>query len=142
MNNPTTKAMSRLLLGGGLIFAGIGHLSFARKAFRAQVPNWVPVEKDDTVVYSGIAEIALGAALILARGTNRSRVGKLAAGFFAAVFPGNFAQYTHRRNAFGLDSDSKRLARLAFQPVLIAWALKSTESDTKSIVDDLSNVVI
>ena len=33
----------------------------------------------------------------------------------------------HRRNAFGLDTDGKRFARLFFQPVLIYWALKSTE---------------
>src|ERR1700744_4347679 len=132
MDKRQIKTASRFLLGSGLIFAGIGHLSFARKEFRAQVPNWVPLEKDNTVVYSGIAEIALGAALILARGKNRTRVGRLAAGFFAAVFPGNIAQYTHHRNAFGLDSDSKRIARLAFQPALIAWALKSTAPDSET----------
>ena len=31
------------------------------------------------------------------------------------------------RDAFGLDTDNKRVARLFFQPVLIYWALKSTE---------------
>ncbi len=126
MNSPNTKIASRLLLGAGLVFAGISHLTLARKEFRAQVPDWVPLEKDNTVVYSGLAEIGLGTALILAKGKNRRRIGKVAAVFFAAVFPGNIAQYTHRRNAFGLNSDSKRLARLAFQPLLIAWALKST----------------
>jgi uncharacterized membrane protein len=110
-----------------LVFAGISHLTFARKEFRAQVPDWVPLEKDDTVLYSGLVEIGLGAALILAKGKNRPRAGRLAAIFFAAVFPGNIAQFTHRRNAFGLNSDARRLARLAFQPVLIAWALKSTK---------------
>lgn len=128
MSHSKIKAAARLLLGGGLIFAGIGHLTFARKAFQAQVPNWVPLDKDDTVVYSGLVEIALGTALIVAKGKNRSRIGKTAALFFAAVLPGNIAQYTHHRNAFGLDTDSKRLARLAFQPALIAWALKSTQT--------------
>jgi len=126
MDASNTKTISRILLGTGLVFAGISHLTFARKDFRAQVPNWIPLEKDDTVVYSGLAEIGLGTALILATGKNRPRIGKVAAIFFAAVFPGNIAQYTHRRNAFGLNTDSKRLARLAFQPLLIAWALKST----------------
>lgn len=57
--------MARILLGGNLIFAGISHLTYARQAFRAQVPDWVPLPKDDTVLYSGLAEIALGSCLAL-----------------------------------------------------------------------------
>ena len=116
----------RVTLGTFMIVAGIGHLTFKRKEFQAQVPDWVPISKDDTVVYSGFAEIALGSALILAKGKQRSKVGKIAAAFFVAVFPGNIAQYQNQRDGFGLDTDTKRLARLFFQPVLIAWALKST----------------
>jgi hypothetical protein len=56
-------------------------------------------------------------------------VGKIAAAFFVSVFPGNVSQYVHRRNAFGLDTDGKRLARLFFQPALVYWALKSTQGD-------------
>ncbi len=127
MEVSTIKKAARILLGANLIFAGIGHLSFARKAFRAQVPNWVPLKTDDTVVYSGIAEIVLGSMLIAAPKDYESAAGKIAAGFFTAVFPGNIAQYTHRRNSFGLDTDGKRLTRLFFQPLLIYWALKSTD---------------
>lgn len=119
------KHTSRILLGTGLVFAGIGHLTFARKAFQAQVPDWVPLKKDDTVIYSGIGEIALGAALILAPKKYEKPLGILAASMFIAVFPGNIAQYTNKRSAFGLDTDAKRFARLFFQPVLIYWALKS-----------------
>lgn len=121
-----SQKTGRVTLGAALIFAGISHLTFARKAFRAQVPDWVPLKKDDTVVYSGLAEIALGSALILAPEKYADAVGKTAAGFFSAVFPGNIAQYTHHRNAFGLDTDGKRLARLFFQPLLVLWALKTT----------------
>jgi hypothetical protein len=32
----------------------------------------------------------------------------------------------HRRNGFGLDTDEKRLARLFFQPALVALAWWST----------------
>lgn len=110
-----------------LISAGIGHLTFVRKEFQAQVPDWVPLEKDDTVVYSGIVEIAMGAAIIAAPKKYESTVGKLAAGLFTAVFPGNYAQYKHSRSAFGLDTDNKRFARLFMQPALIAWALKSMD---------------
>ena len=110
-----------------LVFAGISHLSFARRAFRAQVPDWVPIGKDETVLASGAAEIALGASLLIANGSRRGLVGKIAAAFFVAVFPGNVSQYVNRRSAFGLDTDAKRFARLFFQPVLVYWALKSTE---------------
>ena len=51
MDTKTIKKIARIGLGGALIFAGIGHLTFARKDFQAQVPDWVPLEKDDTVVY-------------------------------------------------------------------------------------------
>jgi uncharacterized membrane protein len=127
VKDETIKTAARVLLGASLIFAGISHLSFARKAFRAQVPDWVPLKKDETVVYSGIAEIALGGALVFAPEKSRDIVGKIAAGFLTAVFPGNISQYMHHRNAFGLDTDNKRLIRLLFQPVLVYWALKSTE---------------
>lgn len=127
MKNENIKDGARILLGTGLVLAGISHLSFARKAFRAQVPNWVPLKKDDTVVYSGFVEIALGATLIIAPKKHRDLIGKVAACFFAAVFPGNIAQYKNHRNSFGLNTDNKRLARLAFQPILMWWALASTK---------------
>lgn len=127
MNSNLTKNAARISLGGILIAAGISHLTFARKEFQAQVPDWVPLKKDDTVVYSGFAEIALGSALVFAKEEHRETVGKIAAAFFAAVFPGNISQYMHRRDAFGLDSDSKRFTRLFFQPVLMYWAIKSCE---------------
>lgn len=126
MKDETIKTAARIALGGALIFAGISHLSFARRDFRAQVPDWVPLKKDDTVIYSGIAEIALGSAIALTPQKQRPKIGAIAALFFTAVFPGNMAQFTHRRSAFGLDTDEKRFARLLFQPVLVYWAWKST----------------
>lgn len=122
------KTAARILLGANLIFAGISHLTFARKAFRAQVPDWVPLKVDDTVVYSGFAEIALGSALVFTPEKYKQTVGQIAASFFVGVFPGNISQYTHHRSAFGLDTDKKRLVRLLFQPVLVYWALKSTDN--------------
>lgn len=121
------KNISRIALGAFLITAGIGHLTFARKEFQAQVPEWVPLDKDDTVVYSGIAEIALGTAVIATPKKYRKTMGKIVAGFFAAVLPGNIAQYKNRKDSFGLNTDNQRLARLFMQAPLIAWALKSTD---------------
>jgi uncharacterized membrane protein len=115
---------SRTLLGSALLFAGVSHLSFAREAFRAQVPKSltdnVPVSEDEVVVASGFVEMALGALLLLVK---RRWVGTLAAFFFVAVFPGNIAQLVNRRSAFGLDTNDKRLLRLLGQPLLIAAAL-------------------
>lgn len=135
MKEKDIKTTARIILGAGLVFAGISHLTFARKEFRAQVPDFVPLKKDDTVVYSGIAEIAMGSALILADKKHKETVGKVAAAFFTAVFPGNIAQLVNHRSAFGLDTDGKRFIRLFFQPVLVYWALKSTGKKSKEIAN-------
>lgn len=119
------RLAKRLALGGVLVFAGITHLTVARREFRAQVPAWVPVDEDVVVVGSGIVEIALGTALI-ALPSQRVRTGWAAAAFFTAIFPGNIAQYVEHKDAFGLDTDAKRLARLPFQVALVAAALWST----------------
>ena len=42
------------------------------------------------------------------------------------MFPGNVAQFTHKRDGFGLNTDTRRFVRLLFQPVLVAWAVGST----------------
>lgn len=119
------QRVGRILLGLGMLAAGMGHLTFQRKAFQAQVPEWVPLDKDLTVVLSGYVELALGLAMVMG-GRYRARYGLALALFFVAVFPGNIAQYVNRTNAFGLDTDAKRFARLFLQPMLIVWALWSS----------------
>ena len=116
------RSVLRWLLGGALIGAGVGHLTTQRSEFRAQVPEWFPIDEDLVVVASGIVEIALGAALI-ALPRHRVIVGTVVAGFFVVIFPGNVAQWTEGVDAFGLDTDAERFARLFFQPVLVIWAL-------------------
>lgn len=120
------RRAAKVLLGLALVGAGISHLTVARKEFQAQVPAAIPLDADDVVVWSGVAEIALGSALVLAPARAERMVGKVAAAFFAAIFPGNVEQFADGRDGFGLDSDRKRFARLFFQPVLVAWALWST----------------
>lgn len=116
-------------LGTVLGFAGVSHLTFGREEFQAQVPTWVPLDPDVVVLASGMVEIALGGALVVSwTQPRRAAVGALAAAFFVAVFPGNIAQLTGRRSAFGLDTDTKRIVRLLFQPVLVAWAVAVTDA--------------
>lgn len=113
------------MLGAFLTYAGISHLSFGRQEFQAQVPKSLPLDPDLVVILSGVAEVGLGLSLLTLL-KKRVHVGWIVALFFVAVFPGNIAQLLDHRDAFGLDTDGKRLARLFFQPVLVALALWGT----------------
>lgn len=120
------QTLFRLWLGATLLFAGYSHLTFARVEFLAQVPTWLPLDGDWVVVASGIVELILGAALMVAPGKYRWLTGWVTAAFFVAIFPGNISQYVNGISAFGLDTDQARFTRLFFQPVLVIWALWST----------------
>ncbi len=121
------RSAARVVLGGALVFAGLGHLTFARVDFQAQVPDWVAIDKNLVVILSGLVEITLGSALIVVR-RRRPLLGLAAGLFFIAVFPGNISQYIDGHDAFGLNSASARRNRLFFQPVLVAWAWWSTDA--------------
>ena len=123
------RIAGQVALGAGLAFAGIGHLTFARADFRAQVPAWVPLDTDVVVLASGVVEIVLAGGLLATwRQPRRAIVGATVAAFFVAVFPGNVAQLTARRDAFGLDTDAKRFVRLLFQPALVVCAVAATDA--------------
>jgi len=117
---------ARIALGFALAYAGVGHLSFSRQEFQAQVPVWLPLDPDFVVVASGVVEIALGLLLVFSWGRARAMVGIVTAAFFIAIFSGNINQYVEGIDAFGLDTDQARLVRLFFQPLLVLWALWST----------------
>jgi uncharacterized membrane protein len=70
---------------------------------------------------AGVVEIGLGAA-IAALPKQRRPVGAIAAGYFVAIFPGNISQLRKHADAFGLNSDRARIARLFFQPVFVLWS--------------------
>jgi uncharacterized membrane protein len=125
-NKPTTaQVVGRCLLGSFLTYTGIGHLTFLRKEFLAQVPPWLPLEPDTVVLLSGVAEVSLGLSLLFLS-KKRKEVGWVTTAFFVAIFPGNIAQLVEHRDAFGLNSDTARWFRLPMQPALIALALWST----------------
>ncbi len=105
-----------------MAFAGTSHLTFAREPFQAQVPGWIPLDKDFVVLASGVVEIGLGVSF-LALPRHRRLIGVALATFYTAIFPGNINQYAQRLDAFNLTSDRKRFGRLFFQPALIAGAL-------------------
>lgn len=130
MNSKTnlTQCIFRIILGVFMTFAGIGHLTFQREEFQAQVPRWLPSSEgfmDFVVLSSGIVEITLGLAMIFLI-KHIVKVGWVLAIFYVLIFPGNISQYTNGIDAFGLDTDQSRLIRLFFQPILILWAVWST----------------
>jgi uncharacterized membrane protein len=115
----------RVILGACMVYASIAHFTFRRTDFQAQVPEWLPMNKDFVVIASGVIELMLGLAMIFLVG-QKVFVGIALATFFVLIFPGNIAQYVNHTNAFSLNTDKARLIRLFFQPVLVAWALWST----------------
>lgn len=126
----TAQDIARCLLGTFMVGAGTGHLTFARYGFHAQVPDWVPQDKDQVVLESGVLEIAVGLSLIFATGIKKE-IGIGLAGFYAAIFPGNLHQYRRHIAALGMNTDRKRFVRLLFQPALIGLALWSTGAFNK-----------
>lgn len=118
------QAFGTLGLAAVLLVAGVGHFVETGE-FLAQVPPWFPA-RDAVVIVSGVVELALGTALLTARGTWRRRTGLVVAGFFVVVLPGNISQLATGTDGFGLDTDLARALRLLFQPVLVVWALWAT----------------
>jgi len=121
----TLQDIFRIVLGTFMALAAIAHLTFERVAFRAQVPDWIPLGKDSVVILSGIVELALSLGLIFWT-AERVNIGIALAIFYVLIFPGNIAQYVNHISAFNLNTDRARLIRLFFQPVLILWALWCT----------------
>ena len=119
------RRLPQVVLGCALAYAGIGHLTTSRTEFQAQVPSLLEDYADFVVLASGVVEIALGVGLI-ALWKYRAQIGWIVAAFFVAIFWGNISQYVNGVDAFGLDTDTKRLVRLFFQPLLVMWALRST----------------
>ena len=119
------RKVSQVLLGIALAYAGFKHLTSSRLEFQAQVPSVLQSQADFIVLASGVVEIALGVALMLAW-RYRVQVGWVVGLFFVAVFWGNISQYLNGVDAFGLNSDRSRFVRLLFQPLLVMWALWST----------------
>ena len=120
------KNLAQVLLGTFLFSAGASHLGSNRSEFLAQVPTYLPLDADFVVVASGVVEMILGSLLILAVlifKKYRELIGLITAIFFVLIFPGNINQYVNQIDAFGLDTDQKRLIRLFFQPPLVAWAI-------------------
>ena len=121
------KRIPQSILGIALIFTGVSHLTTRRLEFQAQVPTQLQQWANEVVLASGVVEIALGIGLLVLW-KYRVVIGWLTAIFFVAIFWGNISQFVNGVDAFGLDSGTARFVRLLFQPLLVAWALLSTDA--------------
>ncbi|GGY62859.1 DoxX family protein [Streptomyces omiyaensis] len=118
MPGSTTSAR---LLSGLLIGAGVAHF-VAPRQFDAIVPRGLPGAPRTWTHLSGLAEIAVGAAVAHPR--TRDAGALAAAGLFAAVFPANVKMaYDWRHRPAPLKAVA--LARLPLQVPLVVWALRT-----------------
>ena len=120
----------RVTLGLIMIYIGIAHLSFRRIEFQAQVPRWLTSDEnfvDMIVLISGYIEIIFGLMMVWG-GKFKAKTGLVLGIFYVLVFPGNINQYIHELDGLRMYSNNERFLRLLFQPVLIFWALWSTNA--------------
>jgi uncharacterized membrane protein len=127
------RVIGRILLGLFLIGAGLLHLTLWREAFQAQVPPWLPLDKDFVVLASGVVEIALGVLVLVLRGRLRLWIGWIAGAYFVVIFPGNISQLVESLKTNGVEGSVQWIVRLFFQPPLVAWALWSTGAFTAAV---------
>lgn len=117
------RTTARIGLGIALAAAGASHF-VTPTPFEQHLPEWVP-EPNLLVAVSGIAEIALGIALLTAW-PSRIAIGRVVAAFFVAVFPTNVYVAVAGIDVDGQPGGLYPWVRLPFQLVFIAWALWST----------------
>ena len=120
------RVVLRWVLAAFMGVAGVGHL-VATSSFLGQVPTFLP-SRTAIVLISGVIEIGFAVALVFFHGESLRRAGWALATFFVLIFPGNLYQALAATDAFGLDTPASRWGRLLAQPVLIVWALWSTDA--------------
>jgi uncharacterized membrane protein len=110
----------RWVMAAFYVLAGVLHLVSPDK-FLLIVPAWVPLPYD-TILVTGICEIAGGVALLFRR--TMWLAGVMLALYAICVFPANIKHAMQGIQVPSLpDSWWYHAPRLAFQPVLVWWAL-------------------
>jgi uncharacterized membrane protein len=116
----TARTIMRWLMAMFYIVAGIGHL-LRPDAFLPIVPDWVPFPRE-VILFTGLCELAGAATLLTARW--RRFAGIMLALYALCVWPANIKHAVlHIPLPPIPDSWWYHGPRLAFQPVLIWWAL-------------------
>jgi uncharacterized membrane protein len=116
------RRLSRALLGGFFIAAGLNHFRIPRW-YQAMVPPSIAGEAERIVQVSGVAEIVGGAGVLGAR--TRRLAGVWLIALLAAIFPANL--YMARApERFRRIPRWALLARLPLQPLMMWWAWTAT----------------
>ena len=114
----------RWLIAAFYFAAGVVHL-FRPDAFLPIVPDFVPMPRD-VIIVTGLCELAGATALLTAR--FRKLAGTMLALYALCVWPANIKHAVEGINLPPIpDSWWYHGPRLAFQPVLIWWALFCAE---------------
>jgi uncharacterized membrane protein len=117
---PETRRLMRWIMAIFYGVAGIFHLA-TPGPFLAITPNWVPAPHT-IILLTGLCEIAGAAALL----TRRLRwwAGVMLALYAVCVFPANIKHAFENLEVAGMTASWwYHGPRLAFQPVLVWWAL-------------------
>jgi uncharacterized membrane protein len=114
------RRVLRWVMAAFYMSAGLLHLASPEK-FLPIVPAWVPLPRE-TVLFTGVCEIAGSVALLI--GPTMPAAGIMLALYAVCVYPANVK---HALEGIQLppvpDSWWYHGPRLAFQPVLVWWAL-------------------
>lgn len=104
-------------------FAGTMHFVIPR-SYEATMPPYLPYHRKSVIV-SGLAEIAGGAAVVPERTRPLARWWLIA--LLAAIFPANVHMAMHPEQVKGLRAPRWALwARLPLQPLMMLWVWRST----------------
>ncbi len=123
MSDRRTRAPERLL-AAFFIGAGVNHFVNPRP-YRAIVPPRLASHSKELVEISGVAEIAGGLGVLLARTRGPSGVALIA--LLIAVFPANvYMARAHER--FARFPRWALYARLPLQPLMMWWAWRATRA--------------
>jgi uncharacterized membrane protein len=125
------KRVSLWAMGACYVFAGANH--FANPDFYLpMMPPWLPAHRL-LIDLSGLAEIACGVGVLVRETRVVAAWGTIA--LLVAVFPANVHVALHDVPIGGASEGAGALnyLRLAFQPLLIAWAWWYTRPDRADV---------
>jgi uncharacterized membrane protein len=117
----TSRLILRIVLAAAYIAAGIAHLR-APAAFLSITPDWVP-QPELVIAATGVAELLGATALVAIPPLRRAAAIGLAL-YAVCVYPANIKHAADALSAHGPSAWWPYHApRLAFQPVIVWWAL-------------------
>jgi uncharacterized membrane protein len=122
MNPIGERSLGRTLLAAFFVGSGANHF-LSPRFYRAIVPPSLQHDAKRVVEVSGVAEIALGLAVLAPRTRRLAGVGLIA--LLAAVFPANLYMARTPERFHGIPRWAL-FARLPLQPLMMWWAWRAT----------------